>query len=60
MGSRQNGTFFGKKENSVENMKLPEFLQIFNDSLVATCVLMVVFFGTSMRIFGEDFLFLHC
>lgn len=48
--------FFGKKENSVENMKLPGFLQIFNDSLVATCVLMVVFFGTIMGILGEDFL----
>lgn len=48
--------FFGKKENSVENMKLPGFLQIFSDSLVATCVLMVVFFGTLMGILGEDFL----
>lgn len=48
--------FFGKKENSVENMKLPGFLQIFNDSLVATCVLMLVFFGTIMGILGEDFL----
>lgn len=48
--------FFGKKENSVENMKFPGFLQIFSDSLVATCILMVVFFGTLMGILGEDFL----
>lgn len=50
------GHLFGKKENSVENMKLPGFLKIFNDSLVATCVLMVIFFGAIMALLGEDFL----
>lgn len=50
------GHLFGKKEDSVENMKLPGFLKIFNDSLVATCVLMVIFFGAIMMLLGEDFL----
>ncbi len=48
--------FFGKKEKSVENMKLPGFLKIFNDSLVATSILMLIFFGTIMVLLGEDFL----
>lgn len=50
------GHLFGKKEDSVENMKLPGFLKIFDDSLVATCVLMVLFFGAIMALLGEDFL----
>lgn len=47
---------FGSKEESVEKLKMPGFLKLLQDNLVATSVLMLVFFGTIMGILGEDFL----
>lgn len=44
----------GNKEKSLEGLKLPGFLQIFNDNVVATGVLMTLFFGTIMGILGKD------
>lgn len=46
----------GNKENSIENLKLPGFLAIFNDNVVATGILMMFFFGTIMGILGPDLL----
>lgn len=46
----------GKKEDSIENIKLPGFLQIFSDNVVSTSVLMFLFFGVIMAVLGEDFL----
>ncbi|MDO4926174.1 MAG: PTS ascorbate transporter subunit IIC [Turicibacter sp.] len=48
--------YFGNKDNSVESLKLPGFLQMFNDTIVATSVLMLIFFGTIMGLLGEDFM----
>lgn len=46
----------GNKEKNLENMKLPKWLSMFNDSIVATGTLMLIFFGTILVILGEDFL----
>ena len=46
----------GKKENNIENLKLPKFLQIFNDNIVTTGTLMLIFFGIIMMILGEPYL----
>ncbi len=46
----------GKKEDSIENIKLPGFLQMFSDNVVSTSVLMFIFFGIIMLVLGEDFM----
>lgn len=46
----------GDKEKNLENMKLPKWLSIFHDNIVATGTLMLLFFGTILIILGEDFL----
>jgi PTS system ascorbate-specific IIC component len=46
----------GNKEKSIEHLKLPGFLQIFNDNVVATGILMMLFFGIIMGILGQDLL----
>jgi len=46
----------GNKEKSIEHLKLPGFLSIFNDNVVATGILMMFFFGTIMGILGPDLL----
>lgn len=46
----------GNKEKNIENLKLPKFLQIFNDNIVTTGTLMLVFFGIIMVILGEPYL----
>jgi len=42
----------GNKEKSIEDLELPGFLSIFNDNVVATGILMTVFFGIIMTILG--------
>ncbi len=45
-----------KKSKNVDDIKLPGFLKIFNENLVATAILMTVFFGIILVILGRDFL----
>ena len=43
-----------KKSKNVDDIKLPGFLKIFNENLVATAILMTVFFGVILVILGRD------
>ena len=44
------------ESKNVDDIKLPGFLKIFNENLVATAILMTAFFGTILAILGRDFL----
>ncbi len=44
----------GNPKNSLENLKLPGFLSIFNENVVATGILMTVFFGIIITILGPE------
>lgn len=46
----------GDRERSVEHLKLPGFLQVFNDNVVAASTLMLVFFGSILFILGPEYL----
>lgn len=46
----------GNKEKSIEDLKLPGFLSIFSDNVVATGILMMAFFGVIMVILGPALL----
>lgn len=44
----------GNKENNLDNLKLPKFLNIFHDTVVASATLMLIFFGAILVILGPD------
>lgn len=46
----------GDPEKTVENIALPRWLQMFNDNVIATGTLMLLFFGTIMIILGEPYM----
>ncbi|MGT2753765.1 PTS sugar transporter subunit IIC [Streptococcus ovis] len=46
--------FFGKKEENLDNLKLPTFLNIFHDTVVASATLMLVFFGAILAVLGPE------
>ncbi|SFB76685.1 PTS system IIC component, L-Asc family (TC 4.A.7) [Brevinema andersonii] len=46
----------GNPEKNLENIKLPGWLHIFNDSIVSSSIIMVLFFGVIMSILGEDYM----
>ncbi|MEY8356855.1 PTS ascorbate transporter subunit IIC [Lachnospiraceae bacterium 54-53] len=53
--------FFGKKKDGkevkkIEDIELPGFMSIFNENMVCTSILMVMFFGTILCILGRDYL----
>lgn len=45
-----------KKSRNVDDIKLPGFLKIFNENLVATAILMTAFFGVILVVLGREFL----
>lgn len=46
----------GDPEKTVENFKLPRWLQMFNDNVIASGTLMLIFFGSIMMLLGEDYI----
>ncbi len=44
----------GDPKKSLENLHLPGFLSIFNENVVATGILMTVFFGAIITVLGPD------
>ncbi|MDF2636014.1 MAG: system Galactitol-specific component [Pelosinus sp.] len=46
----------GNPENSVEKVKMPKWLSMFNDNVISTGTLMLLFFGVIMTILGEPYL----
>lgn len=46
----------GKKNKKLEDIEFPGFLSIFNENMVATSILMCIFFGTILAILGKGYL----
>jgi len=46
----------GKKVKKIEDVELPGFMSIFNENMVCTSILMLVFFGTILILLGRDYL----
>ncbi|MBU3874936.1 PTS ascorbate transporter subunit IIC [Faecalicatena sp. AGMB00832] len=52
---------FGKKKNGkevkkIDDIELPGFMSIFNENMVCTSILMLIFFGTILVVLGRDYL----
>lgn len=46
----------GKKVKKIDDIELPGFMSIFNDNMVCTSILMLIFFGAILCILGKDYL----
>lgn len=46
----------GKKVKKIEDFELPGFMSIFNENMVCTSILMLIFFGAILCILGKDYL----
>ncbi len=47
---------FGKNKKRLEDLQLPGFLSIFNENMVATAILMTLFFGIILLVLGKPYL----
>lgn len=55
------GKLFGKKKDGkevkkIDDVELPGFMSIFNENMVCTSILMLLFFGAILCILGKDYL----
>lgn len=51
-GNKKNG----KEVKKIDDIELPGFMSIFNENMVCTSILMLVFFGIILAILGKDYL----
>ena len=45
-----------KKSKRIEDIELPGFMSIFNENMVCTSLLMLLFFGGILMVLGKDYL----
>lgn len=50
------GSKKGKKVKKIDDIELPGFMSIFNENMVCTSILMLIFFGSILVILGRDYL----
>ncbi|WP_123053290.1 PTS ascorbate transporter subunit IIC [Clostridium sp. JN-1] len=55
------GKIFGKRKDGnkvkkIDDIELPSYMSIFNDNMVCTSILMLIFFGAILVILGRDYL----
>lgn len=55
------GKLFGKKKDGknvkkIDDIELPGFMSIFNENMVCTSILMLIFFGAILVVLGRDYL----
>lgn len=55
------GKLFGKKKDGkevkkIDDIELPGFMTIFNENMVCTSILMIIFFGAILCVLGRDYL----
>lgn len=46
----------GKEIKKIDDVELPGFMSIFNDNMVCTSILMILFFGVILVVLGRDYL----
>lgn len=46
----------GKEIRKIDDIELPGFMSIFNENMVCTSILMLLFFGTILCVLGRDYL----
>lgn len=46
----------GKSSKKIDDIELPGFMSIFNENMVCTSILMLIFFGAILCILGRDYL----
>lgn len=46
----------GKEVKKIDDLELPGFMSIFNENMVCTSILMLIFFGAILCILGRDYL----
>jgi len=46
----------GKEIKKIDDVELPGFMSIFNENMVCTSILMLLFFGTILCVLGRDYL----
>lgn len=46
----------GKEVKKIDDLELPGFMSIFNENMVCTSILMLIFFGAILCVLGKDYL----
>lgn len=56
IAGKMGGKDKSKKSKRLEDVELPGFMSIFNENMVCTSILMLLFFGIILMILGKDYL----